>query len=126
MTSCKLVSTALIFSFSIYVGPDTGWTAPSESNLTSIATTDPDIRQKHLWLFNITDDPSETTDLSDSKPLVVKHMLRRLKHYYKTMVPPVYPNMDRNVNPALFGGVWIPWWDRTYNRFDTVWEPQVH
>lgn len=64
---------------------------------------------KNVWLFNITADPQERHDLSDSKPEVVKMMLERLKYYQSTAVPARFPKPDPNSNPAKHGGVWGPW-----------------
>lgn len=65
--------------------------------------------QKNVWLFNITNDPDESNDLSDIYPEVVKQLLERLAYYNSTAIPPVYPPSDPRSNPKFHGGVWGPW-----------------
>ena len=96
----------------VNTGADRDWTSPPESNLSSIESKEP--MEKYIWLFNITNDPCETRDLSGSEPKVLQDMLKRLKSYFNTMVKPNYPSIDWNYNPSDFGGVWAPWWDNLY------------
>ena len=62
-----------------------------------------------MWLFNITADPEERHDLSESRPEVVRQLLDRLLYYNSTAVPPRFPKSDPNSNPEKHGGVWGPW-----------------
>ena len=64
---------------------------------------------KNIWLFNITADPTEHHDLSDSHPDIVKQLLDRLAFYNSTAVPCRYPAMDPDANPELHVGAWGPW-----------------
>ncbi|KAI8501713.1 hypothetical protein Bbelb_209840 [Branchiostoma belcheri] len=64
---------------------------------------------KHLWLFNIREDPEERTDLSQDHPQVVQELLEKLSGYNRTAVPVFYPEFDPQANPALHGDVWGPW-----------------
>ena len=67
---------------------------------------------KNIWLFNITADPREQHDLSESHPDIVKELLNRLKYYHSTSVEPVdflYPKHDSRAYPELNGGAWKPW-----------------
>ena len=66
---------------------------------------------KNIWLFNITNDPLEKYDLSDSYPDIVKTMLDRLSAYNATAVPVRYPPPDPECNPELHGDAWVPWRD---------------
>ncbi|XP_070205918.1 arylsulfatase B-like [Littorina saxatilis] len=64
---------------------------------------------QNVWLFNITADPEERHDLSDSLPEVVQQLLSRLLYYNSTVVPPRFPKEDPNASPGKHGGVWGPW-----------------
>ncbi|XP_072050867.1 arylsulfatase B-like [Amphiura filiformis] len=86
---------------------DSAWIPPVESNLQPIMPKDP--KGKDTWLFNITADPNEKTDLSDKNPDVVKEMLGYLQDYYQTMVDPIWPDPDPNCDPEKRKGVWGPW-----------------
>eukprot|EP00057_Strongylocentrotus_purpuratus_P005794 XP_003731776.1 PREDICTED: arylsulfatase B-like [Strongylocentrotus purpuratus] len=83
------------------------WKPPPESGLHTIYPVQKP-KQK-VWLFNITADPLEENDLSDTYPDVVAQLLHRLQYYYKDSVPPRYPPPDVNADPALHGGAWGPW-----------------
>ncbi|XP_076467826.1 arylsulfatase B-like [Babylonia areolata] len=64
---------------------------------------------QNLWLFNITADPEERHDLSQTHPELVHMLLKKLAGYNATAVPPRYPPPDPNCDPAKHGGVWGPW-----------------
>ncbi|XP_078593183.1 arylsulfatase B-like [Branchiostoma floridae x Branchiostoma japonicum] len=64
---------------------------------------------KHLWLFNIRNDPQERSDLSDRYPDVVQELLQKLATYNKTALPPFWPSRDPRANPALHGDLFGPW-----------------
>ena len=68
----------------------------------------PDDNNKNVWLFNIRDDPEETTDLSTAEPDIVKELLERLHYYNTTAVPCNYPAPDKKGEP-VHGGYWGPW-----------------
>ena len=80
---------------------------PPESGLVPIYPVTP--KNKHLWLFNIREDPYEKFDISDSHPSVVNKMLNRMQEYYKGLVPPLWPDPDVRCDPQKHGGVWGPW-----------------
>ncbi|XP_076092526.1 arylsulfatase B-like [Mytilus galloprovincialis] len=65
--------------------------------------------KKNLWLFNIAEDPTEHTDLSNKYPDIVKTMLDLLQGFNHTSVPCYYPKEDKRGNPELLGGYWGPW-----------------
>ena len=72
----------------------------------------PQIREdknKNIWLFNITEDPTEEHDLSELYPHTVRELLDRLKFYESTSVECVYPPDDPEAHPRLHRGVWGPW-----------------
>ena len=71
----------------------------------------PESRQhlKNIWLFNITADPNEQQDLSESHPQIVRQLLDRLAYYNSTAVPCLFENTDPQSNPELHGGAWSPW-----------------
>ena len=64
---------------------------------------------KNVWLFNITADPNERTDLSSKYPSIVKEMLDVLQVFNNSAVPCRYPKEDPRGDPALLGGYWGPW-----------------
>ncbi|KAK9541312.1 hypothetical protein VZT92_001366 [Zoarces viviparus] len=64
---------------------------------------------KSVWLFNVTSDPYERSDLAEAHPEVVKHLLTRLAEYNQTAVMPRNPPDDPMADPELHGGVWSPW-----------------
>ncbi|XP_017284965.1 arylsulfatase I [Kryptolebias marmoratus] len=64
---------------------------------------------KSVWLFNISNDPYERSDLTEAHPEVVKHLLTRLAEYNQTAVAARNPPDDLMADPELHGGVWSPW-----------------
>ncbi|XP_059147351.1 arylsulfatase B-like [Physella acuta] len=66
---------------------------------------------KNVWLFNVSEDPSEVIDLSNILVGQVRSMLERLQYYNSTAVPPQYPDSDPNCDPKLHGGFWGQWLD---------------
>ncbi|CAJ1067063.1 arylsulfatase I [Xyrichtys novacula] len=64
---------------------------------------------KSVWLFNVTADPFERSDLAEARPEVVKHLLNRLAQYNQTAVVANNPPDDPMADPELHGGVWSPW-----------------
>uniref|UniRef100_A0A7N8WMI7 Arylsulfatase I-like n=2 Tax=Mastacembelus armatus TaxID=205130 RepID=A0A7N8WMI7_9TELE len=65
--------------------------------------------RKSVWLFNVTSDPYERSDLAETHPEVVKHLLTRLAEYNQTAVMARNPPDDPMADPELHGGVWSPW-----------------
>ena len=85
-----------------------GWIAPPEdSDIQS--TDDPDQVSKNIWLFDISSDPYEKTDLFESHQDVAVDLLNRLAEYQETAVPARFPDIDPRCNPELHDGVWGPW-----------------
>lgn len=66
---------------------------------------------QNVWLFNISADPFERTDLSRQWPDVVLQLLHRLAFYNRTVVPVHFPPADPRANPRRHGGAWVPWED---------------
>ncbi|KAK7097264.1 arylsulfatase J-like [Littorina saxatilis] len=64
---------------------------------------------QNVWLFNITADPEERHDLSDTRQDIVKQLLQKLTGYNATAEPPRYPPDDPACDPRKHGGVWGPW-----------------
>lgn len=64
---------------------------------------------KSVWLFNVTSDPYERSDLAETRPEIVKHLLSRLAEYNQTAVMARSPPDDPMADPELHGGVWSPW-----------------
>ena len=63
---------------------------------------------KHC-LFDLSIDPCEYQDLSDTFPEILNQMMSRLKFYRGTMVPTRRKPGDKNADPNLHGGAWMPW-----------------
>jgi hypothetical protein len=58
---------------------------------------------KNIWLFNITNDPYERIDLSETRPEVVETLLTMLADYYMTSVPCKAPCMRKSyLNHILY------------------------
>lgn len=90
--------------------PDPGeWFPPLESSIREPQTWNPK-GKKNLWLFNITADPNERTDLSTSRTADVRRLLNILRDFQKSSVPPYYPPFDRNAYPFWFHQKFVgPW-----------------
>jgi len=85
-----------------------GWIAPPEdADIHSINNPDP--MSKNIWLFDISSDPCEKTDLFESHQDVAIDLLNRLAEYEETAVSVRFPSMDPGCNPELHDGVWGPW-----------------
>ena len=84
---------------------------------------------KNVWLFNITADPNERTDLSSTHPSIVEVMLAMLDAFNGTAVPCRYPKEDHRGDPALLGGYWGPWlwnkdgWIIITKRYERITDP---
>lgn len=63
-----------------------------------------------LQLFNLADDPNETTDLSSTHKEIVKKLLSAFKSHESRSVPPINLPPDPAGNPNRFGGVFTPGW----------------
>lgn len=63
-------------------------------------------------LFNLRDDPCETTNLASTRPLVVLSLEESLSRYRKSAVPPGNPKSDDpNADPAFWNNTWVNWAD---------------
>lgn len=86
------------------------WYLPlSTSGSTQESIPDPDAYNKNLWLFNITNDPLESRDMSADEPGVVSMLLDKLAGYNAAAVPVNWPDVDGEADPNKHGGVWEPW-----------------
>nr|XP_006817132.1 PREDICTED: arylsulfatase J-like [Saccoglossus kowalevskii] len=84
------------------------WIPPTESG---IAALHPERRNgRSVQLYNVHVDPYERMDYSHERPDIAEELLQRLGHYYRTSVPPNFPQQEvRSADPANYGGVWSPW-----------------
>ncbi|XP_053408651.1 arylsulfatase B-like isoform X4 [Mercenaria mercenaria] len=64
---------------------------------------------KSPCLFHIPTDPCEYNNIADAYPAVVENLLGRIKELSTSAVEPVNKPNDKLANPALHGGVWVPW-----------------
>ena len=62
-------------------------------------------------LFNIRDDPCETTNLATSRPLVLHSLEESLERFKKSMVQPLNIPGDPMANPIHWNGIWVNWKD---------------
>lgn len=62
-------------------------------------------------LFNIRDDPCETANLAQARPLVLHSLQRSLARFRRTMVKPLNVPGDPGADPALWNGTWVSWKD---------------
>eukprot|EP00057_Strongylocentrotus_purpuratus_P010841 XP_011665315.1 PREDICTED: arylsulfatase B [Strongylocentrotus purpuratus] len=87
---------------------DTDWLAPVESGFANVYATD---AGKAIWLYNITADPTEQDDLSDTMADEVVDLLGRLQSYYtgSRFEAPANPGIDCDSDPALHGDLWTNW-----------------
>lgn len=106
----------------------TGWVPPPGSSLTIIPP--PDVASCHdsqgnpmvpcrlddsdyitggTWLFDVVNDPYETTNIYAQNPTIVAQLMEKLQTYNATNIPQSNSPTDPNSNPAKFGGVWTPW-----------------
>ncbi|XP_041474939.1 arylsulfatase B-like [Lytechinus variegatus] len=83
------------------------WVPPPESGEQTIHSTD--TPEKRLWLFDLSEDPNETNDLSSERRDITYFLLRRLGSYLRGSVPIVYPGPDRRANPALHNNSFSDW-----------------
>jgi arylsulfatase B len=60
-------------------------------------------------LFDVVNDPLETTDLAAQHPDIVQALLAKLQAYNATNIPQAHSAVDPASDPAKFGGVWTPW-----------------
>ena len=95
-------------------GADWDWTPPPETGEDVVSSED--ATDKHLWLFNLADDPYETTDVSDTATYddgssVKDDLLGKLRDYYESSKyqEAFWPSLDETYDPADYGGVWEPW-----------------
>ena len=63
-------------------------------------------------LYNITADPTEHEDLSETFPEVVKALQERVEYYTKGVVPPLNKPADPEAFVKAYSeGAWTPWQD---------------
>ncbi|XP_055938568.1 arylsulfatase B-like isoform X1 [Argiope bruennichi] len=62
-------------------------------------------------LFNIAEDPCETTNVADLHPDVVQSMLDALIDYEKLVVKPQFQDPDPYGDPMCHGFTYVPWMD---------------
>ena len=65
-----------------------------------------------MALYNLTADPEERIDLSETSPDVVKMMYARVKEYVASSVKPLFRGPDPEaLETARRNGIWGPWRD---------------
>ncbi|CAL1533543.1 unnamed protein product [Lymnaea stagnalis] len=62
------------------------------------------------YLFNVTDDPTESKNIYDKHPDIVQQLEARLAYHKTRYVPPDFPPYTPEADPSRFGGVWTPGW----------------
>lgn len=71
-------------------------------------------------LFNIRDDPCETTNLAYTQPLVLHSLEESLEQFKKTMVKPLNVPGDPMSNPIYWNDTWVNWKDDTVTPDDSI------
>lgn len=74
----------------------------------SIKSCDPQVAP---CLFDISNDPCETTNLASDFPNIVSELQMKLEYYASIAAPQRDHPTDLRCNPANFGGVWTWWYD---------------
>ncbi|XP_053603795.1 arylsulfatase J-like isoform X2 [Plodia interpunctella] len=70
---------------------------------------------KVVCLFNIIDDPCETTDISEKYPDLVKDLTERLQVELKQRIPRTHGYFDARSTPSLFNYTWTTFIDYYYH-----------
>ncbi|XP_022920197.2 arylsulfatase J-like [Onthophagus taurus] len=65
-----------------------------------------------LCLFDLENDPCETTNLAKSKRGLTNEMIDRLDYFRSESVPQQHTKVDPKSNPKYYGGVWTFWLDK--------------
>ena len=84
------------------------WCAPPEDT-DKHTIPDPDPADKNIWLFDLSKDPLETTDVHKKHPHVTVKLLNKLYEYQQSAVPARFPDNDPQCDPDNHGGFWSPW-----------------
>lgn len=66
---------------------------------------------KSPCLFDIIDDPCETTNLAAQLPQMMAEIEEKVEYYGKIAKPIRNKPHDERANPAHFGGIWTWWFD---------------
>ncbi|KAK4315304.1 hypothetical protein Pmani_013475 [Petrolisthes manimaculis] len=69
-----------------------------------------DTTEEGPWLFDLDNDPSETTNLAGDRPDLVVELEALLMAELDSLVPLDEPESDPAGDPSNFGGVWTPGW----------------
>nr|CAD7437688.1 unnamed protein product [Timema bartmani] len=67
--------------------------------------------RSHACLFNIREDPCETTNLASQRPAVLNSLKDTLERYRGTTVRPLNVPGEARANPALWNDTWVSWGD---------------
>ncbi|CAH1131825.1 unnamed protein product [Ceutorhynchus assimilis] len=62
-------------------------------------------------LFDILNDPCETTNLINERPVIANLLKIKLNHYFKQIVPSRRIKIDLSSNPKYCNNTWFPWLD---------------
>jgi len=66
--------------------------------------------KNHVALYNVVEDPSETTDLAGEMPEKVVEMASRLAEHWSTMPNSIHLETSQEARDERFGGKWMPGW----------------
>lgn len=69
-------------------------------------------------LFDILNDPCETTNLASLFPKIVKQLQVKLDYYRRIAQPPRNKPANSQLDPSNFNGTWT-WWDTNEDRVST-------
>jgi len=65
---------------------------------------------KPIYLFDLSSDPNEYTNLADENPDIVDEMLTKFEEYQSSMIAPHIADEIEAGNPSHFDGAWGPGW----------------
>ena len=84
----------------------------SDSEETSRATTreEEKLEKVDIAMFNVIQDPAETTDLRHQFPEIFEELKRNVLKHFRTIVPEDFPPQDLAGHPRNFNGIFSPGW----------------
>ncbi|EFA05056.1 arylsulfatase B precursor [Tribolium castaneum] len=62
-------------------------------------------------LFDLENDPCETTNIIEENPEIAERLLRRIADFFEVLVPQGDSTIDPNANPQRYNNTWCTWLD---------------
>lgn len=70
-------------------------------------------------MFDLWQDPCETTNLISEEPELLETLRRKVNSYFDQLVPSREQSVDPEANPQYCNGTWFPWLDENGCYLDT-------